>query len=39
MILAHKQIFAEYFSYGSDGAGKNEFASVYVFTVSFLRKI
>ena len=28
-----------FFSWGSDGAGKNEFESVYVFTGSFLRKL
>ena len=41
MILAHKQVIKGYlfFSYGSNGAGKNEFVSVYLLTASFLCKI
>ena len=42
MFITHEQVVREwyfFFSWGSDGAGKNEFESVHVFTASFLRKL
>ena len=42
MILTHEKVITEwnfFFSHGSNGVGKNECVSVYLFTASFLHKI